>query len=204
MTAKIFPFPVNEGFIYIPSIDLYVAKEKTYFNYSWFECQVFLKERGERMLILPEFLEFLKYTRENFLDVYNAITEESFPIKAEFIDARFKIKEKKLAVGYNHTFNSERRLIAQNLEFLDKDTLMEDKKISLEDYLDYNHTSQGLPSQSVKSGNLYYLAPNLQEADDTSVAEFDSDFGGPRLGLNDLYFDKDPSLGVRAVREIRN
>lgn len=150
------------------------------------------------MLILPEFIEFLKYTKENYKEIYNEITEVRNPWRAEWLDADFKVKGKDLYINYNHILDSNGNLIPKNSEILDKNTLMKDKGISLEDYLNKNQTSQGLPSKEVKSGDLYYWYP---ESDNNSVARFDAD-----SDRADLYCGWDPSdgysyLGVRAVKQ---
>jgi len=170
------------GFIYIPSIKLWIAKEKKFYNNNWFESKEKLQENGERMITLPEFIEFLKYSKTNLPNVYKEITELRSPWRAEWIDADFKVKNNKLCI---------------NSEILDKNTLMEDRQISLEDYLNNNHTSQGLPSKKVKSGNLYYWYPR---SDNNSVASFFALSVRADLNCNwgSSYGDSD--LGVRAVR----
>lgn len=175
------PRPLD-GFDYIPSLKLYVAKEKKFYGDNWFDSHKQLQENGERMLTLPEFREFLNYARTNLPETYRDITEVRNPWRAEWIDADFKLKNNKLFI---------------NSEPLDKDTLMEDKLISLDDYLNNNHTSKGLPTNKVKSGNLYYWPPR---SNNNSVARFGAD-----SDLADLVCDGNPSrgdsgLGVRAVR----
>lgn len=104
------------------------------------------------------------------------------PWRAEWIDADFKVKNKRLCI---------------NSEPLDKNTLMEDRQISLEDYINNNHTSQGLPSKKVKSGDLYYLYPR---SDNNSVAGFYAGSGKAGLDCCRGPSNWDSSLGVRAVR----
>jgi hypothetical protein len=190
----------TDDFIYVPSITLYVAKERTHLNENWFECHKLLQANGERMLILPEFIEFLKYTKANFPDIYKEITEVRNPARAEWIDADFKVKGRALFINYNHIFDSNGNLVPQNSEIIDKDTLMKDKApgISLEDYLNSNHTSQGLPNKKVKSGDLYYWCP---DKDNKSVAGFLA--GSDWAGL-DCYGDPSfqfSALGVRAAKQ---
>lgn len=173
----------NSDFIYVPSINLYVAKEKSFLGKNWFESNKELLANGKRMLILPEFIEFLKYCRENHQDIYKEITEVRNPWRAEWLDADFKVKNKKLHI---------------NSEVLDKNTLMEDKQISLEDYLFNNHTSQGLPSKKVKSGDLYYWYPR---SDNNSVAGFDADSNRAYLVCYWGPSGRGSNLGVRAAKQ---
>ena len=191
--------PDITNFIYVPSINLYVAKERKFLGENWFNSHRKLQENGERMLILPEFIEFLKHTKENYKEIYNEITEVRSPWRAELLDADFKVKDGKLHINYNHVLDSTGNLIPKNSEILDKETLMQDKTpgISLENYIGSNHTEQGLPNKNISSGDLYYWYPRR---DNNSVAWFGA-------GVNRAFFDCDrdlsfvySNLGVRAVR----
>lgn len=168
----------NSNFIYVPSINLYVAKQRTHLGKDWFECHKLLQEKGERMLILPEFIEFLKCLKssnnQEYLEIYKDITKVGRSPRGEWLDADFKVKDNKPHINYNHILNynhidTNGILIPRNSQILDKNTLMQgrhicleyylignhnnlmhDIDISLEDYLINNHTSQGLPSKKVK------------------------------------------------------
>jgi len=190
----------TEDFIYVPSINLYVAKERTHLNENWFECHKLLQANGERMLILPEFIEFLKYTKTNFPNIYKEITEVREPWRIEWIDADFKVKGKNLFINYNHILDSNGNLVPQNSEVLDKNTLMKDKNlgISLENYLVSGHKNQGLPTKSCAGGNLYYWHPRR---DNNSVARFDADSDRASLSCNWSPSNQYSSLGVRAAKQ---
>ena len=188
-----------EGFVYVPSINLYVAKGKKFHNKNWSESHKELQKNGEKMLTPYEFVEFLKYAKSNNKEIYDEITGVRNHWREEWLDADFKVKNGVLHINYNHILDSNGNLIPKNSEALDEETLMKDKTpgISLEDYLEINHTSQGLPNKSVKSGDLYYWFPR---SDNNSVARFYAI--GDRAGL---ICGRDPSyrvdvLGVRAVR----
>ncbi len=187
----------NKGFIYIPSINLYVAKERSHLNKDWFECHKLLQANGERMLILPEFIEFLKYAKINLPEIYKKITGLGETWRAEWLDADFEVKKGKLCINYNHILDSSGNLIPHNSEPLDRDTLMKDKRISLDDYLNNNHTSQGLLSKKIKSGDSYYWYPRN---DNNSVARFYAGSDGTSLGCLRSPSYQDSVLGVRAVR----
>jgi hypothetical protein len=201
--VPIIPQPTGKDtndFIFVPSINLYVAKERTHLNENWFECHKELQTNGERMLILPEFIEFLKYTKANFPDIYKEITEVRTPWRAEWIDADFKVKGKDLFINYNHVLDSNGNPVPQNSEILTQDALMKDKTpgISLEDYLNSNHTNQGLPSKKVKSEDLYYWCP---DKDNKSVAWFDASSVRAVLGCISYPSDQYSALGVRAAKQ---
>ncbi|MBU3924174.1 MAG: hypothetical protein KJ592_04610 [Nanoarchaeota archaeon] len=190
----------DSDFIYIPSINLNVAKQRTYLGKNWSQSHKALQENGERMLTIPEFIEVLKYTKENHKDIYDEITQIKNPWRAEWLDADFKADGSNIRINSNHIYKNK-TLTPATSEILDSNTLIKDKTlgISLEDYLQ-NPTKQGLPSNKTKSGSLYYWAPMR---DDNSVAHFVAysvraglDCGvGPSVG--------DSCLGVRAVSSLR-
>ena len=189
-------------FVYVPSINLYVAKERKFFNNKWFDCHKELQSNKERMLIIPEFIEFLKYLEsqpdnQEYLEIYKEITEVRIPWRAEWLDADFKFKDFKLYINYNHVLDSNKNLIPKNSEILNSNTLMKNKKISLENWI-YNSTKQGLPFDDVKDGNLSYLHPKKDYA---SATRFDAD--GQAIGLfcNGIPYGRHPYVGVRAVKE---
>ena len=189
----------NNNFIYVPSISLYIAKERTHLNKNWSEGHKLLQANGERMLILPEFIEFLKYCKINNPEIYEEITEVRSPWRAEWIDADFKVKGKDLFINYNHILDSNGNLIPKNSEPLDRNILMKDKipGISLDDYLNRNHTSQGFPNKKIESGDLYYWCP---DKDNNSVAGFNALSVGASLVCNRNSSYQNSNLGVRAVR----
>ena len=188
------------GFIYVPSIELYVAKERTLLGKDWFECHKELQSDRKRMPTIPEFIEFLKYLRLNPSDenikIYKDITEVREPLRAEWIDADFKVKGRDLYINSNHVLDADGNLIPQNSEILDKGTLMKDKTpgISLDDYLDLNHTKQGLPNKKVKSGDLYYWYPR---SDNNSVSRFYAYSVRAGLNCSGDPSGRGPALGVR-------
>ena len=57
------PFADKEGFIYVPSINLYVAKEKSLHRKNWHETHAELHSQNLYMPTIPEFIEFLKHLR---------------------------------------------------------------------------------------------------------------------------------------------
>ena len=190
--------------IHVLSINLYVAKERTHLGKNWYESHKLLQEQGNRMLIIPEFIEFLKHLKnsnnQENLDIYNEITQVKNSWRAEWLDADFKVKDKRLYINCNHILDSKGNLIPKNSEVFDENTLIENKTpgIPLEDYLNSNHTAQGLPNKDIKSGDSYYWCPR---SDNTSVALFGAyDYGvSLNCGRNPSFTLSD--LGVRAVKK---
>ena len=178
-------------FIYVPSINLYIAKERTHLNKNWKDCWTELQSQNYQMLKINEFREFLKYTKENHKDIYNEITEVNSPWRGEWLDANFKVEKNEL---YLLTENESKK---EKLE----DCLMKDKNpgILLEDWINgKNISSQGLPNKNISSGNLYYWYPR---SDNNSVARFGAFDGRTLLGCCRDPSYADSGLGVRAVKE---
>jgi len=190
-----------DGYIHVPSLNLYFTKERILEGKNWYDCHKDLQSNNQRMPTIPEFIEFLKYSKLNFPDVYKDITEVRDPWRGEWLDADFKLKGKDLYINYNHILDSKGNLIPKNSEIIDKNTLMKDKTpgISLDDYILKNHTSQGLPNKNVKSGDFYYWFP---KSDNNSVAWFVA-----YSGRADLNWGRSPSvtyasLGVFGIAQV--
>jgi len=144
----------RDDFIYVPSMNLYVAKERSHFGKNCCEAHEALLEEDLRMLTIPEFVNFLNYLRENPSDentqVYKEITQVRDPWRAEWLDAYFEKRKDGCYVLTGNKTKSEKLETA----------LMEDKTpgISLDSWLK-NPTSQGLPKPDVAKGDLYYWHP---------------------------------------------
>jgi len=195
--------PDSDNFLYVPSLNLYVAKERSLYGKDWFEAHEGLQSRGNRMITVPEFVQFLKYTKENEREIYREVIGES-SWGAEWLDAKFKFIRGKLSINSKHVYKKG-RLVPKNSELLDKGTSMTDPLtqsrdygISLEGWLaDGGHTKQGLPTKEVESpGNLGYWFPRGDR-----VAGFSTlSRGGTCLGCGGDPEYRDINFGVRAVR----
>ncbi|MDO8623377.1 MAG: hypothetical protein Q7R52_03955 [archaeon] len=193
-----------DGFIYVPSINLYVAEEKTCLGKNWFECHEKLQKEKMRMLTISEFLEFLKYTEKNHSEIYNKITKIVEPSRTEWLDAFLKKEGEYLRICSKPIFDSLGGILRHlEIRTLNKDTLMENRLsgISLDDWIK-NPTSLGFPRENVKPGNLYYWPPEAENNGDF-VAHFNTDFS-----RNSFYFKTPHSSytcdGVHAVLPIIN
>jgi len=190
-----------DGYIHVPSLNLYFTKERILQGENWFDTHKSLQLNNQRMPTIPEFIEFLKYSKLNFPDVYKDITEVRDPWRGEWIDADFKLKGEDLYINYNHILDSKGNLIPKNSEIIDKNTLMKDKipGISLEDYINNNYTKQGLPNNKVKSGDFYYWFP---KSDNNSVARFSAGSDGAVLYCGRSPSDANASLGVFGIAQV--
>jgi hypothetical protein len=181
----------NSDFIYVPSVDLYFAKERSLLGKNWYSTHEELDRQGLKMPTIYQFKEFLRYLHENpneeYTGIYNEIVEVRSPWRGEWLDAKFDKKK----IYFNHGIvNGE--LNAMNSETLDRETLMKYKwpGIDLEYWLK-NSTKQGLPNINYDEGSLRYWPPRVG-----AVAWFDADGGGADLNCyrNPAYFGS--SLGV--------
>ncbi|MBU4308655.1 MAG: hypothetical protein KJ566_02585 [Nanoarchaeota archaeon] len=185
----------TSNWIYVPSINLEVAKERTLFGENFYDSQKELHSNNQKILTIPEFREFLKYAKENDKEVYNDITQVKSPWRAEWLDADFKVEGKNMVVYYHVFENGE---IVKKSEKLDKNTLMQNKMpgISLENWLQ-DSTKQGLPKENINSGSLYYWAPMK---DNNSVARFNAIGDRVYLDCNGNPSGRISYLGVRVAK----
>ena len=186
----------QDNYIYVPSINLWISKERDYLNSNWHDCTSKLHKQNERMPTIPEFREFLNYTKINAQDIYKEITEVRNPWRSEWLDADFKLENNELFMYY-HEFDSNGKIIPQKIK-LDNTTLMQDKTpgISLDSWLT-DATSQGLPKKGITNGDLYYWFPR---SNNNSVARFLADSDRANLDCNWIPSGSYDNLGVRAVR----
>ncbi len=192
---------VSSDFIYVPSIGLDVSTGKVGLGENWFASHEATFDYEGRMLTIPEFREFLKYSRENYPNLYEEVTAVRNPWRAEHLDADFKLKDGKLYINSGHVLDAQGNLAPQHSEVLDKDTLMKDRApgISLDDWVaGKNVTTQGLPNSKSSKGDLWYFYPR---SDNNSVARFDADDGRANFDCDGGPFDGDSNLGVRVAKQ---
>jgi len=170
--------PPLEGFIYVPSVDLYFAKERSHLGKGWHDTHRTLHKQNLRMPTIPEFVEFLGYlgadpTDEN-TSIYDEITEIRSPLRRVWLDAKFHRKDNQLWVAYNHRVDVNLNLVAQDHEKLEGH-LMQNKipGISIEHWLN-NPTKQGLPQENVGQGDLWYWHPKAGGIASFNVYVFDA------------------------------
>ena len=193
----------TSDFIYLPKSKIYISKERSHLGENWYESHKLLQEQELKMPTIPQFREFLHHLKnsnnQEFLDIYKDITEVKSPWRSEWLDADFKVKDNQLYINYNHKLDEHGSLIPQNSEILDKNTLMKDKTpgISLESWINSDHTKQGLPNKEIKKGDLYYWNPR---SDNNSVVRFNANVVRAILICSRSPSSSNSNLGVRAVR----
>ena len=181
----------DDGFIYVPSLELYVARERTHQGKNWYEAHEALSKEGSRMLTSREFVSFLNHLRKNpseeNTEVYNNITQVRSPWRAEWLDAYFEKRKDGLYILTKNKAHVEKL----------KGGLIKDKilGINLENWIS-NPTSQGLPKSNVKKGSLYYWHPR-----GSGVARFGADSSRADLGFDGYPSGRGSDLGVRATKE---
>ena len=189
--------PNIDGYIYVPSTNLLVAKQRTHLGESWDKARNSLKQEGSFMMNLYEFAEFLRYLKTNpnqeNSTIYEDITAVRNPYRAEWLDAKFSENVGKMFVDYDKSINGKRESLHETLKgYLDKNRT---PGIDLEKWID-NHTIQGFPRERIKKGDLYYWAPV-----DGRVARFGAYSDGADLSCDGGPTGSYSRLGVRAARE---
>ena len=194
--------PSVDGYIYIPSTKLYVAKERTLNRKDWSQTHKELHKQGLQMLTPLEFIEFIRYLKDGYQDrgeaeqILNEILTVRNPWRAEWLDAYFKVINGELHIDYNHRIING-KLKPLNSELLE-DCLMEDKAPGIDlDYWLKNPTKQGLPRKDTLDGDLYYQCPMKEYV---PVANLGTGSDGTLISFrwNPLYLH--PSLGVHAAK----
>ncbi len=188
-------------YVFMPSHNLYVAKERTLQGKDWYKTQAAVHKQDARMLNLREFADFLlllksgnaedglgnKISKSDLQTLYLDIAEARNPYRAEWLDARFENKNGILNINYNHRVKGN-KLVPLKFEHLET-CVMRNCKVELSSF-----NKQGMPRKEGTDFNYWYLVEG-------SVAGFVADAGGAYL-----YCDWDPSssnadLGVRVARK---
>ena len=147
----------DSGSIYVPSLDLFVEKGTT---------------PAMGTLSLYQFAKFLLHIRDNEPEIYKEITSSRYEPRIEYTDTFFRKRKDGIWVFTNRGMHEEK---------LDKNTLVEEKRISLDSWLK-NPTSQGLPREDIEEGELYYWPPR-----DGTAAAFASFSNGMNLACRWKY-----------------
>ncbi len=189
-----------------------VAMDRTHQGKDWFDCHKLLAKKGDSMLTLRQYADFLRLLKSgNVLDgraqrlskskveaILDDIIAVRNPARAEWLDADFKVKNNVLHINHSHNVDNKGNVVPQYSEAL-LSCIMENKApgIDLEDWIS-KANSQGLPPVSVKKGSLYYYFPLN---DNNSVAGFGANSVRAFLGCGRDPSGTDSNLGVRAARK---
>ncbi len=142
--------PRKDNFIYVPSINLYVAKEKIMHRLDWSNTHKELaKEKDRRMPLIYEETEFIKYllanpngtkdaSKDEIQTITNEILEKRNPWRAEHLDAYFEQRDDGMYIL------TKNKSIANKLDA----PIMEDC------YVELSFNNQGMPIK--KSSNQDY------------------------------------------------
>ena len=142
--------PEMDGFIYVPSINLYMAKERTLKGKTWNQTHEILQKDNKFMPSIYHFTEYLNYLKNDHEDRDEAETILDDILKtgdwrAEWLDAKFEKKKDGLYLLSDHRIENK-KLIAKSEQPLEK-CVMEDC------YVNFDFNSQGLPVSKSKSQN---------------------------------------------------
>jgi hypothetical protein len=191
--------PLN-GFIYVPSINLYVAKERSLHNSNWDQCHEQLQSQNLRMPTIPEFWSFVNYLKTNYQNKVEAqtILDDIFKIgswRAEWLDAQFEKKKKEFYINFGHEFKNG-KLTPKYTEKLE-DCLMEDCYAELNSINKQGLLTRKSQSQSyIEGSNAYFWYPR-----DKAVSRFNAYSDWADLSCSRDRSVTDSKLGVRACRE---
>lgn len=126
------------GYIYVPTIKLYVAKEKSLYGLSWYRAHEELHKQGLQMLTIRQFIDFVLYLKENpsmpdAKKILDEILTRRKPYGAEWLDAYFGSEKKMEGLSIED--------VTDDFEWDDKrsnyDTTPNKKSEKL--YIHYNH-----------------------------------------------------------------
>ncbi len=124
--------------------------------------------------------------------IFGDIVVAKAPLRGEWLDAKFDNY-----FNYNHKPNADGKLVPQNTESFDKESLMKDRKISLLAWINLDYTEQGFPSENVKEGDFHFYYPRKDKGTRVvanSALSYISCGWYPHI--------RSPDLGLRAVRKI--
>src|SRR3989344_1391584 len=151
-------------YIYIPSINLYIAKQRTLQGKRWTDAHVELQSQNLRMPTIPEFIAFVKYLKQGYPNRAEAdsILDDILTVRSQYrggwLDADFKVINKILRINYNHKAVNG-ILKPMNSEPLEA-CLMKDCKVDLASF-----NRQGLPTKAGNDFSYWFPRP-----DNNSVA----------------------------------
>ncbi len=186
--------PDLSGFIYVPAINLYIAKERMLQGKNWLQTHRELHRQGLQMPTPYQFLQFVDYLKTNTTvpdrtQILDEILEKRDPWRAEWLDAKYFKKDGELWMAYNHRPGKNRRLQAGKKEKLEGG-LLEDSYIDISSF-----NEQGLPLTKSSKQEVYYYSPVAG-----SVAWFVANSGRAVLYCYWSPTVVIDSLGVRAAR----
>ncbi len=193
------------SFIYVPSINLYVAKEKSLYNENWDSAWKNLEREGLKMPTIYQFKEFLRYLKENPQGTKDASSKEiesildeiltaRDPWRSEWLDAYFEVKEYGGYISGMHIMTENKSKSEVLDDYLEKSKC---PGIDLNHWL-YNSNKQGLPKEKAKKGDLNYWSPERG-----SVARFYANSIRANLSCYGSPENSDSSLGVRAIKAVQ-
>gem|GEM_PF-6725101 len=192
--------PLEEDFIYVPSRNIYVSREKTFGYYSWEEAHRLLALKNRRMITAPEFLDFLGEAKENYPEFYNNLikrkegnseydydidnqqlrTDKScrlsdlFPrFEAEWLDTKVYLKNNEdFWIDSNHEV-IDGKIIAKKSAPLEESTINFNlvPGISIDSWIK-TANSQGFPTEKAELGQFHYSCPKLYSDRFFSVGYF--------------------------------
>jgi len=152
--------PELNGFIYVPTIGLYVSKKKELFDNNWFDATEKLHNKGDRLITPTEFTDFVSYLLNNKRSQYSHVLAEIIGAggeeRGEWLDTIFLYVDDKLSHGREYEFKNG--IIKKKFIEDYKDISFKNGSYGLTSWL--NKNSHGFPIRSQYSyGRLKYTSP---------------------------------------------
>ncbi len=191
-------------YILVPQHSLYVAKQRSHFDTTWYQAHQALQKEGARMLTIREFVDILQLLQSGKVvdgleknlakteidTMYDGITKKVDPWRAEWLDADFKVVRDVLHINYGHK-SVNGKLEPTRSEQLEQ-CVMEEGYVDL-----FSANRQGLPTKKTRNQDFYYWKPL---DDNNSVAGFEAGSDRAILSCGRDPQDSVAVLGVRAAR----
>ena len=192
------------GYIFVPSINLHVAKQRTHLGLSWYKTHEELQKENLKMPTIPQFLKYLKFLQDdcgyqNRSEAQIILNDVLKPRShGEWLDAKFLKIQDNLTISYNHKLDSNGNLKPDNNELLLLDCLKENCWVDIFG----SANVQGLPTRELGNNyeegkNAYFLPP----LNHMVVAWLGGDSSGVGLNCCGAPTGSLFSLGVFACRE---
>ena len=202
-TSPLVNAPNLDGYIFVPSIGLYVAKQRTHLGLNWNQTHEELQKENLRMPTIPQFLEYLKFLQNGYSDRNEAeiILDDILKTgdyRGEWLDAKFTKPGADLFYNYEHYEHVLRKGLTTNCKC---DKLEPCLKEDCWADIFGSANSQGLPTQ--KLGNNYEQGKNAYfwYPRENRVARFAANSDRANLYCDGIPTDAISSLGVFACAE---
>jgi hypothetical protein len=190
--------PSRNGFVYVPSINLYVSTSITLKGRTYEEIDKETSKSDYQILTIPEMKEFIEYLRLNPLNGLSKYlldslftTDYTGGFEGEFLDTRLRLDNKNIRIR-NRNKISHRNRVGTTIERILSPHIVEVSSID----------SFGIPTQKTRryleGETVYYSPPNSKLHFTNSV--WSREFEKANLDCSIERDYSDSSVGVRLAK----